>query len=111
MDTPAIAKVINCNGLRGSPVVHVFGVADIDVAAVLFGGSGAVPSRQRRDDVTGNVGIAAQEAHGSQEEKRTKQPTHPYPLCMRIERSPVAGCSYSLSSRGRGSLWVEFTYV
>ena len=66
--------------------MHVFGVADVYVAAVLFGGSWAAPSRQRRDDVTGNVGIAAQEAHGSQEEKRTKQPTHPYyPQCTTVQ--------------------------
>ena len=45
-------------------------VADVDVAAVLLGRERTPPSRERCDDVAGNVRqAAAQETSGSQQEQ------------------------------------------
>ena len=56
--------------MLGSPVVHMFGVADVDVSAVLLGGESAAPSGERRDDVARNVRqAAAQETSGSKQQQ------------------------------------------
>ena len=55
------------------PVVHVFGVTDVDVAAVLLGGERTVPTRQRGDYVTGNISeAAAGDCQQHQQSEKTK---------------------------------------
>ena len=54
-----------------SPVVHVLGVADVDVAAVLLGGSRTAPSRKRRDEISGDIGQAVEKPRGSENKQNS----------------------------------------
>jgi len=59
------ATALDTTDVQNSPVVHMFSVADVDVAAVLLGGSRTAPSGKRRDEIPGNICQTAKEPCGS----------------------------------------------
>ena len=70
------AVVLGTTDVQNSPVVHMFSVADVDVAAVLLGGRRTAPSGKRCDKISGNISQTAKEPHGSQKKECGKQPIH-----------------------------------
>ena len=67
--TTQLIKTYQRYAAPGSPVVHVFGVAAIDVATVLLGGCRTAPSWKGCDDISRDVCLAAQEPHSSDEQQ------------------------------------------
>ena len=71
----------------------MFGGADVNVAAVLPTGQGAAPSRQRLDEVLGDVRPTAEKRHG--ESKYSKQSLHPFcSLSSKTAKQPLICTCY-----------------